>query len=51
MARLTDTDILALAREEARTILDRDPALAEPEHVALAQALGRFTAPVGGEVG
>jgi len=51
MARLTDTDILALAREEARTILDRDPALAEPEHAALAQALSRFTAPVGGEVG
>ncbi len=51
MARLTDTDILALARQEARTILDRDPGLATPEHAVLAEALSRFTAPVGGEVG
>ena len=51
MARLSDTDILALAREEARAILARDPDLAAPEHAALAQAMARFTAPVGGEVG
>ena len=51
MARLSDTDILALAREEARAILARDPDLAAPEHAALAQAMAHFTAPVGGEVG
>ena len=51
MARLTDTDLLALARDEAQALLSSDPELAAPEHVALKQALARFTAPVGGEVG
>ena len=51
MARLTDSDLLALAREEAQALLGRDPDLDAPEHVALKQALARFTAPVGGDVG
>ena len=51
MARLTDTDLLALARDEARALLSGDPDLAAPEHTALKEAMARFIAPVGGEVG
>lgn len=51
MARITDADLLALARTEASALLAADPELAAPEHAALKAALARFTAPVGGEVG
>jgi ATP-dependent DNA helicase RecG len=37
LARLSDTRLLALARQEAQTILDADPDLAQPEHRLLAQ--------------
>jgi ATP-dependent DNA helicase RecG len=37
LARLSDTRLLALARQEAQTILDADPDLAGPEHRLLAQ--------------
>ncbi len=39
VARITDHDILALARREATTILDEDPALSDPTHQALAARL------------
>jgi ATP-dependent DNA helicase RecG len=51
MARLTDTELLTLARTEAEALLERDPELAAPAHTALKDALARFTTPVGGEVG
>jgi len=37
LARLSDTRLLALARQEAQAILDADPDLAQPEHRLLAQ--------------
>jgi len=37
LARLSDTRLLALARQEAQTILDADPDLLLPEHRLLAQ--------------
>jgi ATP-dependent DNA helicase RecG len=37
LARLSDTRLLALARQEAQAILDADPELAQPEHRLLAQ--------------
>jgi ATP-dependent DNA helicase RecG len=37
LARLSDTRLLALARQEAQAILDADPELAKPEHRLLAQ--------------
>jgi len=37
LARLSDARLLALARQEAQTILDADPDLAKPEHRILAQ--------------
>ena len=42
MARLTDTALLELAREEAEKLFNRDPELQEPEHQALAGELARF---------
>ena len=51
MARVTDTDLLALARQEAVTLLEGDPTLAAPGHAALKAALARFAAPEGGEAG
>ncbi len=51
MARLGDFDLLALARQEAHAMLERDPDLEAPQHAALKAALAKFTAPVGGEVG
>ncbi|MBI4338624.1 MAG: ATP-dependent DNA helicase RecG [Chloroflexi bacterium] len=50
MARLTDTELLAQAREEALALLAADPGLSLPEHAALRKAVARFSA-VGGEVG
>ena len=43
MARLSDHDLLALARREATTILKEDPELTQPGHQALAQELERYT--------
>ncbi len=44
LARLSDTRLLMLAREEAKTILDKDPSLAWPEHRLLAQRTADFFA-------
>ena len=41
VARITDLDILALARREATTILDEDPTLSHQEHSALAMRLSQ----------
>jgi ATP-dependent DNA helicase RecG len=43
VARITDHDILALARREATTVLDEDPTLSGPEHSALAVRLAQHT--------
>ena len=43
MARLSDQDLLALARQEAAALLRDDPALERTEHCALAQELTRFS--------
>ena len=51
MARLSDVDLLSLARREAQAILDQDPDLTAPEHQPLKQALARSNAPAGGESG
>jgi ATP-dependent DNA helicase RecG len=47
MARLTDSDLLALARKEAQNILESDSHLAAPEHLQLKQSLNNFTARIG----
>ena len=44
MARLSDQDLLSMARQEAATLLRADPTLERPEHLALAQELARFSA-------
>ncbi len=43
MARLSDQDLLSMARQEAAALLRDDPSLERPEHVALAQELARFS--------
>jgi len=44
VAKLSDQDIIAMARAEARHILESDPDLARPEHAALAQRLKAYEA-------
>ena len=46
MARLSDHDLLALARREATSILKDDPQLTQPHHEALARELERYPASV-----
>ncbi|MDP2726630.1 MAG: hypothetical protein Q8P59_03710, partial [Dehalococcoidia bacterium] len=41
IARLSDLALLEVARKEAQGLLARDPALANPQHLALRQELGR----------
>jgi ATP-dependent DNA helicase RecG len=43
VARITDHDILAMARREATTMLDEDPSLSGEQHSALASLLSRLT--------
>ena len=43
MARVSDQDILAVARVEAIRILDSDPELATEENALLAQRLAKDT--------
>jgi ATP-dependent DNA helicase RecG len=50
VARITDSDILTLARHEAVRILDADPDLAEAENSLLAEQVRRFSAGVSGEM-
>ena len=49
MARLDDTDLLSLARQEAETLLDRDPTLSQ--HPELMESLAQSTFAGGGEAG
>ena len=42
MARLSDQDLLSMARQEAAALLSDDPALERQEHRAIAQELARF---------
>ena len=49
MARLSDTDLLSLARQEAETLLDRDPTLSQ--HPELRESLAQSTFAGGGEAG
>lgn len=50
MARLSDQDILALARQEASALLREDPDLEQPQHHALAQNLAQFSSSPQGEI-
>ena len=50
MARLSDQDLLALARQEASILLKEDPDLARPQHEALARSLASFVATPQGDV-
>ena len=51
MARLSDHDLLSMARQEAAALLRDDPSLARPEHRGLAQELARFSnASAAGEI-
>ena len=57
MARITDHDILHLARVQAASLLESDPSLSSNENAALAERLERYTASIptsqadpGGEV-
>ncbi len=49
MARITDAELLSLARQEAQTLLDRDPALSH--HPELRESLAQSTFAGGGEAG
>jgi ATP-dependent DNA helicase RecG len=49
MAQLSDRELLALARKEATRLMEQDPDLAAPEHVALAARVTRFLDRVSGE--
>jgi ATP-dependent DNA helicase RecG len=50
MARLSDQDILILARQEASALLRKDPNLRLPQHQVLAQNLAQFTTSPQGEI-
>jgi ATP-dependent DNA helicase RecG len=50
MARLSDQDILALARQEASALLKEDPNLERPEHQALGRSLAHFSSTPQGEI-
>ena len=50
VARITDHDILSLARHEAIRILDADPHLAKRENAALAERMKTYTASLAGEM-
>ena len=42
MASLTDYNLIAHAREQARALFERDPDLADPEHALILEAMDRF---------
>ena len=42
MARLSDRELLTVAREEASRLIERDPQLSDPEHAGLARQVARF---------
>ena len=43
-ARLSDIDIMRMARQEAKRLLDTDPELADPQHAALSERFERYRA-------
>ena len=51
VARITDHDILTLARHEALRILDTDPELSKPENALLAARVTDLSAVIEGEMG
>ena len=51
VARITDQDILTLARHEALRILDADPELAEEDHAGLAERVADMSPILAGEMG
>ena len=44
IARLTDLDIMRMARQEAHRLLDADPELVQPEHSAIAARFENYRA-------
>ena len=50
MARITDQDILSLARREALRLLELDPHLSRQENLLLAEHFGRYAAGLIGEM-
>ncbi len=42
MARLSDRELLTIAREEANRLMEQDPDLEDHEHAGLAKQVGRF---------
>jgi len=42
MASITDVALIEKAREQAKSLFERDPELAQPEHALLAEAFERF---------
>ncbi len=42
MARLSDRELLTVAREEAAKLMEQDPELKAPEHAGLAKQVTRF---------
>ena len=50
VARLSDQELLKLAREEAVQIMTDDPGLQDPSHEPLAREVARYLDKVGGEV-
>ena len=42
MAKLSDMETLSLAREQAKALFERDPALSQPQHTPLRTALDNF---------
>ena len=50
VARLSDQDLLRMAREEAEALLGKDPGLEEPSHKPLAREVSRLMDLVGDEV-
>ena len=50
VARITDYDILAMARQEAARLLESDPDLAKTENALLAERLNRATQALPGEM-
>ena len=50
VARITDQDIAALARQEAAAILDADPSLRKPGHELLAEQVAKASVTLPGEM-
>jgi ATP-dependent DNA helicase RecG len=49
-ASLTDVRLIEAARREATRLFEHDPALSQPEHAQLAEAMDRFWTPKKGEI-